>query len=382
MKVLVLGCGNIGSVAAKDIAKSMNSIEVFVADKNVERATEVAKAIDADNVLGIQLDASNYDKLAEALRDFDLVMGFLPGNLGFHLLKACVGVGRDLVGVSYMAENPLTLNDEAARKNVTMVPNCGLAPGISNILVGHAVRSLDKVQTVHIMVGGLPERPVPPLGYVVTWSVDSLIDEYVRKARIIEDRKVVDVEALSGLEEVEFPGVGRLEAFYTDGLRTLLHTVKGVESMWEKTLRYPGHAEKINLLKALGFFDEKKIEVNSVSLSPRKLTVKLLEQRLRMPEVKDIVAMKVEVSGFRNDDRVCYTYYLLDRYDEKRGITAMARTTAYPASVVAQLILKKIVKDKGVVPPETLGMSEEFFSVFLKELDKRGIVIREDVVVG
>jgi len=382
MKVLVLGCGNIGSVAAKDVAESMNSIEVFVADKNVERVKEVAKAIDADNVSGIQLDASNYDKLAKALRDFDLVMGFLPGSLGFRLLKACVDVGRDLVDVSYMAENPLTLNDEAARKNVTMVPNCGLAPGISNILVGHVIRSLDKVQTVHIIVGGLPERPVPPLGYVITWSVESLIDEYTRKARIIKDRKVVDVEALSGLEEVEFPDVGRLEAFYTDGLRTLLHTVKGVESMWEKTLRYPGHAEKIKLLKALGFFDEKQIEVNNVSLSPRKLTVKLLGQRLTMPEVKDIVAMKVEVSGFRNGEHVCYTYHLLDRCDKKRGITAMARTTAYPASVTAQLILKKVVKDKGVVPPERLGMSEEFFSVFLKELDKRGIVIREDVVVG
>ena len=382
MKVLVLGCGNIGSVAAKDVAKSMNSIEVFVGDKNVERVKEVVKAIDADNVSGIQLDASKYDKLAKALRDFDLVMGFLPGSLGFHLLKACVDVGRDLVDVSYMAENPLTLNDEAARKNVTMVPNCGLAPCISNILVGHAVISLDKVQTVHIIVGGLPERPVPPLGYVITWSVESLIDEYTRKARIVKDCKMVDVEALSGLEEVEFPSVGRLEAFYTDGLRTLLHTIKGVESMWEKTLRYSGHAEKIKLLKALGFFDEKKIEVNSVSLSPRKLTVKFLEQRLRMPEVKDIVAMKIEVSGFRNGKHVCYTYHLLDRYDEKRGITAMARTTAYPASVTAQLILKKVVKDKGVVPPERLGMSEEFFSVFLKELNKRGIIIREDVVVG
>ena len=382
MKVLVLGCGNIGSVAAKDVAESINSVEVFVADKNVERVKEVVKAIDADNVSGIQLDASNYDKLAKALRDFDLVMGFLPGSLGFHLLKACVDVGRDLVDVSYMAENPLTLNDEAARKNVTMVPNCGLAPGISNILVGHVVRSLDKVQTVHIIVGGLPERPVPPLGYVITWSVESLIDEYTRKARIVKDCKMVDVEALSGLEEVEFPSVGRLEAFYTDGLRTLLHTIKGVESMWEKTLRYPGHAEKIKLLKALGFFDEKQIEVNSVSLSPRKLTVKLLEQRLRMPEVKDIVAMKVEVSGFRNGEHMRYTYHLLDQYDEKRGITAMARTTAYPASVIAQLILKKVVKERGVVPPERLGMSEEFFSVFLKELDKRGIIIREDVVVG
>lgn len=382
MKVLVLGSGNIGSVAAEDIAKSMSSIEVVVADRDGAKAKEVAERIGESTVSWIQLDATNHNELVNALKDFDLAMGFLPGKLGYRLAEACIDAEKDLVDVSYMAKNPLALNDKAVKAGVTIIPDCGLAPGISNILVGRAVGKLDKVQTVCIMVGGLPEKPVPPLGYVITWSLESLIDEYIRKARIVEEGEIVEVEALSGLEEVEFPNVGRLEAFYTDGLRTLPYTVRNVNVMWEKTLRYPGHASKIKLLKALGFFEEKQINVEGVSISPRKLTVRLLGQKLWKPEVKDIVVLKVEISGVKNDEQTRHVYHLLDRYDEKREITAMARTTAYPASIIAQLMLKKTVKEKGVVPPERLGMSEEFFSMFLNELEKRGIKITEEEVLG
>ncbi|UCE29453.1 MAG: saccharopine dehydrogenase family protein [Candidatus Bathyarchaeota archaeon] len=380
MKVLVLGCGNIGSVAAQDFAESMSSVEVFVADKNVTRAKEVADAIGTSNVAGIQLDASNYNKLVHTLEAFDLAIGFLPGALGYRSVKACVDAGKDLVDVSFMAENPLVLNDEAVRANATIIPSAGLAPGISNILVGHASGVLDETRKVHIMVGGLPATPVPPLDYIITFAVQSVIDEYTRKARIIEGSEMIDVEALSGLEEVEFPGVGRLEAFYTDGLGTLLHTVKDVESMWEKTLRYPGHAKKIELLKTLGFFDEEPIDVEGVSISPRELSARLLGQKLFAPGARDIVAMKVETSGVKGGKHVSYTYHLFDRYDERKGTTAMARTTAYTASIIAQLVLGKVIREKGVVPPERIGRSEEFFSTFLKELGKRGIEVTEKEV--
>lgn len=382
MKVLILGCGNIGSVAAEDIGKSIDAIEVVVADRNETRAKLIAEGISESNVSWIQLDAAKHNELVKTLEDFDLAMGFLPGKLGYRLAEACVDARNDLVDVSYMAENPLTLNDKAIKAGVTIIPDCGLAPGISNILVGHAAGKLDKVQTVCIMVGGLPEKPVPPLGYVITWSLESLLDEYTRKARIVKEGEIVEVEALNGLEEIEFPNVGRLEAFYTDGLRTLPYTVSNVDNMWEKTLRYPGHAKKIKLLKALGFFDEKQINVEDVSLSPRKLTVKLFDQKLRRPEIRDIVAMQIEVSGIKNDKHVRYVYHMLDRYDENRGITAMARTTAYPASIIAQLMLKKAVKAKGVVPLERLGMSEEFFSKFLNQLEKREIRITEEEKVA
>ncbi len=382
MKVLILGLGNIGSVAAEDLAKSISSIQVVVADKSETRAKQVSERIGRGNVSWIQLDVTNPSQLANALKDFDLVMGFLPGKLGYSLTKACIDAGKDLVDVSYMAENPLTLTDDAIKANVTIVPDCGLAPGISNILVGHAVTELDKVQAVHIMVGGLPEKPVPPLDYVITWSPENLIDEYKRKARIVKEGRIIEVEALTGLEEIKFPEFGKLEAFYTDGLRTLPQTITDAYDMWEKTLRYPGHAEKIKLLEALGFFEEEQIDVDGVSVSPRRLTVKLFEQKLRKPEVKDIVAIKVEVSGVKNGGQTCYVYHLLDHYDEKQSVTAMARTTAYSASIVAQLVLKKALKEKGVVPTEIIGKDEALFRLFLDELKKRGIRIAEEKMVS
>lgn len=378
MKALILGCGNIGSVAAKDLAESIISLEVVVADKDKKRAKEVAQKIARSNVSWIQLDAADYNGLVKAVEGFDLVLGFLPGKLGYRQVQACIEAGTDLVDVSYMAENPLTLNDNAMKADVTVVPDCGLAPGISNILVGHVAAKFDKVDKVKIMVGGLPEKALPPLGYTITWSPESLVDEYTRKAVIVTRGKKVEVEALTGLEEIEFPNVGKLEAFYTDGLRTLLHTVKNAREMCEKTLRYPGHAERIGLLKALGFFDEKPITVENVKVSPRKLTTKLLGQKLWKPKIKDIVMLKVEVSGVKNGNHARYAYYLLDHFDKKEGVTAMARTTGYTASIVAQLMLKKIVKQKGVVPPEKLGVDGGFFQLFMSELEKRNIGIVQE----
>lgn len=380
MRALVLGCGKIGPVAAKDLAESMGSIEVVVADKDGKKAEKVSEEIGRDNVSWVQLDILNSRESVNALKDYDLVLGFLPGSIGYHLIKTCIDAGKDLVDVSFMSENPLRLNDEASKANVTVIPDCGLAPGISNVLVGHAVEKLDRVQHVHIMVGGLPEEPVQPLGYIITWSPESLIDEYTRKARIVRKGEIVEVEALSGLELVGFPDVGRLEAFYTDGLRTLLHTIRNVEDMWEKTLRYPGHVEKVSLLKDLGFFDEKPVSVDGLNVLPRKLTAKLFEQKLWKPKVKDIVVLRVEVSGFRNNERIRYVYHLSDHYDEKNGITAMARTTAYPASIIAQLMLKKAVEEKGVLPPEKIGMKDELFMAFLSELERRGIYVKEEIV--
>jgi saccharopine dehydrogenase-like NADP-dependent oxidoreductase len=377
MKVLIFGCGNIGSVAAEDLAKTMSPIELIVADKSEARAKDVAERIGKDNVSSIHLDVTDQSKLTNAMKDCDLVMGFLPGRLGYNLTKACIKAGKDLVDVSYMPENLLALSNDAVKAGVTIVPDCGLAPGISNILVGHATAKLDKVQAVHIMVGGLPEKPVPPLGYVITWSPENLIDEYVRKARIVKEGKLIEVEALSGLEEVDFPGFCKLEAFYTDGLRTLPQTITGADDMWEKTLRYPGHADKIKLLKSLGFFEEEPVDVEGASVSPRKLTVRLFAQKLRKPEVKDVVALKVEVSGVKNGRQTNYVYHLLDYYDEKRGVTAMARTTAYTASIIAQMLLKKALKEKGVVPTEKIGINDALFRLFLGELEKRGVRIAE-----
>lgn len=382
MKVIVLGCGNIGSVATEDLANSMSSTEVVVADKNEERAKNVAKRIGMRNVTWIQSDVSNHDELIDTLKRFDLAMGFLPGNIGYRLAEACIEAHKDLVDVSYMPENPTQLNEAAVHAGSTIIPDCGLAPGISNVLVGHSAATLDKVETVHIMVGGLPEKPVPPLGYVITWSPESLIDEYTRRAGIIRRGQAVEVEALSGVEEVEFPNVGKLEAFYTDGLRTLLVTLKHVDDMWEKTLRYPGHAEKVKLLETLGFFSEADVSIEGANIQPRKVTAKILEQKLSNRRQKDIVVLRVETRGVKNSKKTTYVYDLLDFCDKRRGVTAMARTTAYPASVVAQLILNKALKEKGVVPPEKIGMDNKLFRLFSEGLKSHGININEEKTVA
>ena len=315
MKVLILGCGNIGAAAAEDIAKCAFSAEVVLADKSAAKAKNVAEKIGRSNISWIQLDASKRDELVDALGKFDLVLGFLPGNLGYGLINACIKSKKDLVDVSYMPQDPLRLNKEAVKANVTIVPDCGLAPGISNIIVGYAAKKLDVVQKVRIMVGGLPEKLIPPLDYVITWSPESLIDEYTRKARIVMGGRTVEVEALSGIEEVNFPGVGELEAFYTDGLRSLLKTFGGVDEMWEKTLRYKGHAEKVGLLKALGFFEDEEVDVNGVKISPKHFTARLFLRKLWKPNVKDVVALKVEVLGVKAEKKVQHVYRLLDFYN-------------------------------------------------------------------
>ncbi len=379
MKILVLGYGNIGSVLAADLAESMPSSTFVIAGRRPDRAEEIAVSIHKENVSSIQLDANDFHELVRTMKEFDLVVGTLPANLGYQSVKAAIDAQVDAVDVSYMPENPLTLHEDALKADVTIVPDCGVAPGLSNLLVGHAISKLDKVETICLMVGGIPEEPVPPLGYTVTWSAENLIDEYTRKARIVENRKVVEVDALTGLEVIEFPGVGRLEGFYTDGLRTLLYTVRDVENMWEKTLRYPGHVEKIKLLKALGFFDEHPMEVANVRLPPRKVFAKLLEKKLRRPEIRDILAMKAEVRGTVRGAKRCYVYHLLDCYDQKRRVTAMARTTAYPASILAQLIAQELIEEKGVIPLEKLGFKEKIFNKIVAELEKRQIKPVESV---
>jgi saccharopine dehydrogenase-like NADP-dependent oxidoreductase len=371
LRVIVLGCGKIGSVMARDFSESNRGAEVVLADRSEERAREAAAGIEGAG--WVALDTADRLELVRALKGFNLVLGALPGDYGYGALEASVEAGVDMVDVSYTPEIPLGLDGPAKEADVTVIPDCGVAPGLSSILVGRAASRLDRVESAHILVGGIPETPVPPLGYTITWSAEGLIDEYVREVSVVEGGRVVHVPALSGLEEVEFPGVGRLEAFYTDGLRTLVDSLPGVDSMYEKTLRYPGHVEGVRLLRELGFFDEEPLEVEGRKVSPRLLTARLLERSLRRPEVGDLLAMIVEVRGKASGEASGYSYYVLDRFDRAGGVTAMARTTAYTASTVAGMLAGGAIEEKGVVPPERLGMNEGVAEGLLSELGKRGV---------
>jgi lysine 6-dehydrogenase len=370
MKVIVLGCGMIGSVIARDFSGSVDC-EITVADRDLRRAERTASAI--GGAAWTRIDTTDKPDLVEKLGAFDLVLGALPGDFGYVALEAAVEAGVDMVDVSFTPENPLELDGEAQRAGITVIPDCGVAPGLSNMLVGHACSRLERVRDIHIMVGGIPETPVPPLGYTVTWSAEGLIDEYVRPASIVEGGRVVEVPALSGLEEIDFPGVGRLEAFYTDGLRTLVGSFPGVENMWEKTLRYPGHIESIRLLRTLGFFDDEPVRVGDSPVSPRLVTARLLERTLRMPDVGDLLAMVIEVRG----EAEGYRFHILDRHDREAGVSAMARTTGYTASIVAGMLARGEVEGKGVLPAERLGMDRGVAEGVLARLRERGVVVTE-----
>ncbi len=373
MKILTIGCGYIGSVLARHLSERIPHAEIVISDEKREAVERVASSIGRENVKPLQLNIRDYDRLVKTAENFDILVGLAPGKLGYKTVEAAIEAGIDMVDLSYMPEDPMTLNGKALRAGVTVIPDCGVAPGLSNILVGRAVSMLDEVKNVAIFVGGIPQNRTPPLDYKVTWCVEDLIEEYVRKAKIVRNGKTVEVEALDGLEEVEFPGVGKLEAFYTDGVRTLHHSIRRVENMWEKTLRYPGHAEKIRLLRDLGFFDEEPID----GIPPRSLTIKVFERKLSLPEIKDLVAMRVEVDGIKNGRETRYSYILVDYYDEEKKVTAMGRTTAYTASAVIQLLAKKEIVEVGVVPPERLGMSEKYFEKIIRELERDGIRIEQ-----
>lgn len=373
MKIIVLGCGKIGGVIARDLAESVDNVEIVAADKDQAQAVALAKQL--KNGTWISLDAGDYRGLVDRLNGFDLAVGALPGNLGFNAIKAAIEAEVNVVDVSFSPENPLMLNGEAMDAGVTVIPDCGVAPGLSNMLVGYAVSKLDRAREVHIMVGGIPEHPIPPLDLIITWSVEGLIDEYMRNPRIIEKGRILEVPALSGLEEVVFPRVGKLEAFYTDGLRTLLHTISGVESMWEKTLRYKGHAEKIILLKSLGFFDDAPIATDDTQIVPRILTATLLERSLKGIELGDILAMTVEVAGDRQGEETRLKFSVLDRYDKEKKVTAMARTTAYTASIIARKLVQGAIDHVGVIPPERLGKDCALFEDFLSELNNKGVTV-------
>ena len=377
MKILVIGCGNIGFVVARDLAENLPSAEIVLADVDKTRVSEAASRINRQNVSWVRLDASNETELKGALKGFDLAVGALPGSMGYQVCRAAVAAKVDLVDVSYMPEDVMVFNEEALRAGVSLLPDYGMSPGLGNILAGHAISRLDKVESVHMLNGGLPEKPVPPLGYVITWSVNDLIDMYSRRVNIVKNGRTVQVEPLSGLEETDFPGVGKLEAFYTDGLRTLLYTVKGCEDMWEKTLRYPGHVEKIKLLKTLGFFEEKPVQLGNAAVSPKELTARLFERELKKKGVPDIVVMSIEVTGKEKGKHVAFTYHVFESADEKLQVTAMARTTAYTTSAAAQLLAKGMITEKGVIPPEKLGMDRQLYDEFMRTMKAHGIIVAE-----
>jgi saccharopine dehydrogenase-like NADP-dependent oxidoreductase len=373
MKVLVVGCGKIGAEIARDLAGSKEVFSVVVADAN---PTNLAVLAGTPKVRTEKVDIARKATLRPLIRDADIVCGALPGRIGFELLREAVGIGKNIVDISYTSEDPLQLHKKALANGCTLVPQCGVAPGFTNMCVGDASRRLDRMTRVQIFVGGLPQSPVPPFNYRIVFSLDDVINEYTRDVKIIEKGAAKMVRPLSGRGVLAFPGVGELEYFLTDGLGTLPKSFPHVQEMYELTLRYPGHAQIIEAMRLAGFFDSRKIRVNGTLVEPRRISMELLKSVFSLGSQDDLLALRVEVEGIQAGRRILLIYQMLDLFDKRHGTSAMARTTAYPCTSVAILVGSGMVKTRGVVPPEKIGQDQKLFRFVLSRLKQRRVRMR------
>jgi len=373
-KVIVLGAGRVGRVIARDLNDDPG-IEVTVADRRADMLTQVAAK------LGCQTIADNLtdpETVTRVVSGFDLAIGALPGALGLSTLRGVVAAGKRCVDISFLAEDPTQLEAEAKRTGATILYDFGVAPGMSNLLAAAAAETVAPVRQIRILVGGLPLVRRQPWEYAAPFSPADVIEEYIRPARIKVGGLVNERSALSGVEPIEFPEIGTLEAFYTDGLRSLLTTV-ACPAMEEKTLRYPGYAKRISLLRDTGFFDTEPIEINGQRIAPRDLTLKLLEPAWYLDELMDeFTLMRIQVTGGEESPYKRINWELLDRTDRYRNETSMARTTGFPAAIAARAMLNgKVSLRPGVHPPETLARDEAFIAALLAELKSRGVLYRK-----
>ncbi len=364
MKIGVLGAGMQGSIAAQDLANA--GFKVTVLDNNISRLRLLKRSIP---IKAQQFNVSGKVKFIKLIKTFDLIVGALPAALGYYTMDCAVAAGVDCVDMSYSHEDPLKLHEKARQAKVRIVPDAGFAPGLSNILVGETHQQFNGIDKLRILVGGIPQNAAPPFYYRITWSPTDLIEEYTRPARIIKNKESVTVDALTGIETITFPRVGKLECFYTDGLRTLLTTMKNVDTMEEKTIRYPGHAELFKTLIKCGFFSDQQVRCGKQMLSIKSISTEYLRVMLSQGDESDISVMEIDIKKGKNTRR----YRCIDYYDSKNGITSMARMTAYTCSIIAQCV--KHYPDFGVIPPEYLGMNKKICQFIKSELKKRKIAV-------
>lgn len=372
-KITVLGAGRVGNAIARDLAEryEVTAVDAHEAPLNRLRSSMAVR----------QADLSDARALRAVVEGADLVIGALPGFMGFEVLKTLLEAGKQVVDISFFPEDPLRLDELAKCRDCTAVVDCGVAPGMDNLILGHHHRSM-KVERFRCLVGGLPRVREWPWEYRAVFSPIDVIEEYVRPARYREGGRLVTREALSDPELMDFPGLGTLEAFNTDGLRTLLHTMPDVPDMIEKTLRYPGCIEYLRVLRAGGFFSYEEIEVDGKRVRPIDVTAKLLFPKWQLrPGESDFTIMRVIVEGRENSRPVRYTYDLLDEYDPETDTLSMARTTGYTCTAVAELVLSGAFQRPGVCPPEFVGEAGLLDKV-LGYLRERGVeyrVQREEV---
>jgi len=376
MKIVVLGAGMVGGAIAKDLSHE-HGVSVEVVDRS-QQALEKVKA--KATVKGIQANLQDKGVISSIVADSDLVISAVPGYIGFTTLRSVIEAGKDIVDISFFSEEPFVLDELAKSQGVTAVVDCGVAPGLCNIIAGHVFDLLDQTDRYVCYVGGLPLQREWPFEYKAVFSPIDVLEEYIRPARFVENSKEVVRPALSDIELIDFPEVATLEAFNTDGLRTLRKTLD-IPFMREKTLRYPGHANLMRIFKESGFLSTEPIEVDGKTIKPISITSKLLFELWRLEEDEaDFTVMQIVMDGQRNGKRLRYTYNLLDNYDEETRTTSMARTTGYTCSIVARQIMSGRFTQKGICPPEFIGRVQGCYENLLEEYGKRNIQLKEKIV--
>ena len=379
-KVIVLGAGMVGGVMACDLAAD-GDLQVSIADVRREslQLAEQRAAAAGRSVRCIESDLSDKATVSRLAREHDLVLGALSSTLGLQTMRAVIEADRNYCDISFMPEDAWQLDDLAKKHGVTAVFDCGIAPGMSNMLAGYATTQLDTCERIEIYVGGLPRQRHWPFQYKAGFSPYDVIEEYVRPARIVKHGRIVIKEALSEPELIDFVGVGTLEAFNTDGLRSLAHFLKA-PFMKEKTMRYPGHIELMRVFRETGLFSEGLIDVRGTNVKPRDLLAKLMFPKWAyQPGEEDLTVMRVVVDGMKSGERKRFTWDLLDLYDRPSQATSMSRTTAFPCTIVARMILRGEISMPGVIPPEVLGQQPSVLDHVLKQLESRGVRFMHNV---
>jgi saccharopine dehydrogenase-like NADP-dependent oxidoreductase len=365
MTIAVLGAGMVGRAIAQDLAKNFGVTSFDLDAGNLD----LLKTSNSE-ILTVAADLTRVDEYSNLLSPFDIVVTAVPGFMGYKTLEAVIGSGKDVVDISFFPEDALQLDKLAKDKKVTVITDCGVAPGVSNFIIGRYNEEM-KITEFECYVGGLPAEPQPPFYYKAPFSPVDVIQEYIRPARLMERGVIVTKEAFTDRETLQFDEVGELEAFNTDGLRSLLYTMSHIPNMKEKTLRYPGHADLIIAMKQAGFFETTKLRIGLEDISPLDFTSRLLVNQWKLaPEEEEFTVMKVIVKG---EDKTI-EYNLLDRFDKRTKTSSMARTTGYTCTAAVNLIARKLFNEEGVFPPELVGKNKRCFDFVIEHLKERDVI--------
>lgn len=374
MKVILLGCGLVGRTIAVDLNND-SDIELTVADINKDNLNK----LNSKSITAIWFDTTKKSALENLLIDFDLVINAVPGSIGFKTLQYIIGTGTNVVDIAFYEEDPFSLHQLAIKNNVTALVDCGVSPGISNLILGNSLKEFEEIKNIEIYVGGLPKERDGLFDYKAVFSISDLIEEYLRPARAIVNNKIITTDALSEIKEISLENYEPFEAFNSDGLRTLLKTINA-ENMSEYTVRYKGHTEKMKLLRDASFFSKEIVEINGQEITPFDFSTALLSKVIKFTETdKDITLLKIIMEGEVNSKYKKVIYEMIDEFDDLTNTHSMARTTGFMAAMCVRLLVNNKFNEKGIFPPEVLGQNETVYNYLMNGLAMRNIIVEKNI---